>query len=74
MGLDEIHQAVMKLDRIQDGISSAVEERVRSLGGTFRAGPGEGGGWTVFASVPRGREAEARGAQGDSGVTTCCGM
>ena len=26
----EIHQAVMKLDRIQDGISSAVEERVRS--------------------------------------------
>ena len=26
----EIHQAAMKLDRIQDGISSAVEERVRS--------------------------------------------
>ena len=53
---------------------ASMEERVRALGGTFRAGPGEGGGWTVFASVPRGREAEARGARGDSGVTTCCGM
>lgn len=35
---------------------ASMEERVRALGGTFRAGPGERGGWTVFASVPRERE------------------
>lgn len=33
---------------------TSMEERVRSLGGTFRAGPDPRGGWTVFASVPRG--------------------
>lgn len=32
---------------------ASMEERVRALGGTFRAGPGERGGWVVFASVPR---------------------
>ena len=32
---------------------ASMEERVRALGGTFRAGPGARGGWTVFASVPR---------------------
>ncbi|MBM6699861.1 sensor histidine kinase [Bifidobacterium pullorum subsp. saeculare] len=32
---------------------ASMEERVRALGGTFRAGPGATGGWTVFASVPR---------------------
>lgn len=32
---------------------ASMEERVRALGGTFRAGPGEHGGWTVFASIPR---------------------
>ena len=53
---------------------ASMGERVRVLGGAFHAGPGAHGGWTVFASVPRGREAEARGARGDSGVTTCCGM
>lgn len=39
---------------------ASMEERVRALGGTFRAGPGERGGWTVFASVPRERGGEAR--------------
>ncbi|MBM6774972.1 hypothetical protein H9X80_05400 [Olsenella profusa] len=34
---------------------ASMEERVRALGGTFRAGPGERGGWVVFASVPRPR-------------------
>lgn len=34
---------------------ASMEERVRALGGTFRAGPGERGDWTVFASVPRGK-------------------
>ena len=53
---------------------ASMGERVRVLGGAFHAGPGAHGGWTVFASVPRGRGAEARGARGDSGVTTCCGM
>lgn len=38
---------------------ASMEERVRALGGTFRAGPGEHGGWTVFASVPRGKGAVA---------------
>ncbi|HIY78932.1 MAG TPA: sensor histidine kinase [Candidatus Olsenella excrementavium] len=32
---------------------ASMEERVRALGGAFRAGPGERGGWVVFASVPR---------------------
>lgn len=32
---------------------ASMEERVRALGGAFRAGPGARGGWTVFASVPR---------------------
>ena len=32
---------------------ASMEERVRALGGSFRAGPGERGGWVVFASVPR---------------------
>lgn len=32
---------------------ASMEERVRALGGTFRAGPGERGGWVVFASVPK---------------------
>lgn len=32
---------------------ASMEERVRSLGGTFRAGPGQDGGWTVFASIPK---------------------
>ena len=32
---------------------AAMEERGRALGGSFRAGPGERGGWVVFASVPR---------------------
>ncbi len=40
---------------------ASMEERVRALGGAFRAGPGEGGGWVVFASVPRAR-GEGRGA------------
>lgn len=31
----------------------SMEERVRALGGTFRAGPGQRGGWVVFASIPR---------------------
>ncbi|HJA29218.1 MAG TPA: hypothetical protein IAA15_06590 [Candidatus Olsenella pullicola] len=35
---------------------ASMEERVRALGGTFRAGPGEHGGWVVFASVPRREE------------------
>lgn len=30
-----------------------MEERVRALGGTFHADPGQRGGWTVFASIPR---------------------
>lgn len=37
---------------------ASMDERVRALGGTFRARPGERGGWTVFASVPRVREGE----------------
>ena len=32
---------------------ASMEERVRALGGTFHAGPGQHGGWTVFASIPR---------------------
>ena len=32
---------------------ASMEERVRALGGAFRAGPGERGGWVVFASVPK---------------------
>lgn len=32
----------------------SMEERVRALGGTFRAGPGQRGGWIVFASIPKG--------------------
>lgn len=32
---------------------ASMEERVRALGGTFRAGPDQNGGWTVFASIPR---------------------
>lgn len=32
---------------------ASMEERIRSLGGTFRAGPGRQGGWIVFASVPK---------------------
>ena len=32
---------------------ASMEERVRALGGTFKAGPGARGGWTVFASVPK---------------------
>ena len=32
---------------------ASMEERVRALGGSFQAGPGERGGWVVFASVPR---------------------
>lgn len=39
----------------------SMEERVRALGGAFRAGRGPRGGWQVFASVPRGG-AEGRGA------------
>lgn len=35
---------------------ASMEERVRALGGAFRAGPGECGGWVVFASVPRREE------------------
>lgn len=35
---------------------ASMEERVRALGGAFRAGPGERGGWVVFASVPRREE------------------
>lgn len=30
-----------------------MEERVTLLGGTFQAGPGPGGGWTVRATIPR---------------------
>jgi signal transduction histidine kinase len=29
-----------------------MRERVEALGGTFRAGPGPGGGWTVAATLP----------------------
>lgn len=32
---------------------ASMEERVRALGGTFHAGPGQYGGWTVFASIPK---------------------
>lgn len=32
---------------------ASMEERVRALGGTFRAGPDQNGGWKVFASIPR---------------------
>lgn len=39
----------------------SLEERVQALGGTFRAGPVGGsaqpGGWRVFASIPKKREA-----------------
>lgn len=35
---------------------ASMEERVRALGGAFRAGPGERGGWVVFVSVPRREE------------------
>lgn len=31
----------------------SMEERVRALGGTFSAGPAPGGGFTVFASIPK---------------------
>lgn len=44
----------------------SLEERVRALGGTFRAGPVEArggvagfGGWRVLASIPKRREGEA---------------
>lgn len=32
---------------------ASMEERVRALGGAFRAGPDQNGGWTVFASIPK---------------------
>jgi signal transduction histidine kinase len=30
-----------------------MRERVEALGGSFRAGPGPDGGWTVLAQIPR---------------------
>lgn len=58
------HPGLWRLTVTDDGTTAApgdgagmglasMEERVRALGGTFRAGPDERGGWTVFASVPR---------------------
>lgn len=39
---------------------ASMEERVRALDGMFRAGPGERGGWTVFASIPKEKEGERK--------------
>lgn len=39
---------------------ASMGERVEALGGTFSAGPVAGGGWRVFATVPKG--AAGRGA------------
>ena len=33
---------------------ASMRERVEALGGTFSAGPVAGGGWRVFAAVPKG--------------------
>ena len=66
------HPGLWRLTVTDDGRGGAVgdgsgmglasmEERVRALGGTFRAGPGTQGGWAVFASVPR-AGGEGRGA------------
>lgn len=63
------HPALWRLTVTDDGTGAApggpsetargmglasMEERVRSLGGSFRAGAGPRGGWVVFASVPKG--------------------
>ena len=56
---DEVSGASRGFDGPGMGLAS-MEERVRALGGTFRAGPSEDGGWVVFASVPR--RAEEGGA------------
>ena len=65
----DVAQARMGSDGM--GLAS-MRERVEALGGRFLAGPQDGGGWRVFASVPRkgagttaGGEAEGR-VVGDS--------
>lgn len=60
------HPGFWRLTVTDDGTSAApdgtpsagmglasMEERVRTFGGTFRAGPDQNGSWKVFASIPR---------------------
>ncbi|MFC4337859.1 sensor histidine kinase [Salininema proteolyticum] len=41
---------------------AGLSDRVEALGGTFRAGPREGGGWLVEARIPWGRPVSQKGA------------
>lgn len=45
--------APVRIGDVGMGLAS-MRERVEALGGTFSAGPVAGGGWRVFATVPKG--------------------
>ena len=52
-----------------DGMGLAsMRERVEALGGRFLAGPQDGGGWRVFASVPRKGTGTAASAEAEGRV------
>lgn len=54
-----------------DGMGLAsMRERVEALGGRFLAGPQDGGGWRVFASVPRKGTGTAASAEAEGRVAS----
>ena len=51
---EESLERLVNVSRALEALPAAVDpERAKLLGGTFDAGPGPGGGWTVEATLPR---------------------
>lgn len=67
----DVAQARMGSDGM--GLAS-MRERVEALGGRFLAGPQDGGGWRVFASVPRKGAGTTAGGEAEGRVAGSSGM